>query len=66
MICVHLVAEVKVDIAKFSAEQLPSWVKVNALMILCPFLREQVHALSARCGYNPIILPDDPRPYDPS
>ena len=54
---VHLVAEFKVDVAKFSVEQLPSWAKVNAPMILFPFLREQVYALTARCGYNPIILP---------
>ena len=49
--------EARAALKKFSVEQLPSWAKVNAPMILFPFLREQVYALTARCGYNPIILP---------
>ncbi|MEI9897189.1 MAG: protein-export chaperone SecB [Chthoniobacter sp.] len=54
---VHIVAEFYVDVTKFPAEKVPLWAKVNAPGLMYPFLREHVFALTARCGFNPIILP---------
>lgn len=56
-VVVQIVAEFFVDTNKFPAEKVPAWAKINAPAILFPFLREQVFALTARCGFNPLILP---------
>ena len=54
---VHLVAEFEVDPSQFPLDKLQHWAKVNAPMIMMPFLREHVYSLTGRVGYRPIILP---------
>jgi Preprotein translocase subunit SecB len=54
---VHIMGDFRVDEATFPMEKLLRWSSVNAPFILYPFLREQVFALTARCGFRPVILP---------
>ena len=47
----------KVDETKFLKTHIQDWAKRNAPIILYPYLREQVFALTARCGFPGMILP---------
>ena len=42
---------------KFDTQNIDHWAKNNAPAILYPFVREHVYALTARCGFEPAILP---------
>jgi preprotein translocase subunit SecB len=53
---IQLVGEFKVDEMRFPAERVIEWAKTNALFIFHPFLREHVFALTARCGFFPLML----------
>lgn len=54
---VEVVGEFQVDETKFPKEQIFDWAKRNAPMILMPYIREHVYALTMRCGFNPALLP---------
>lgn len=54
---VSILGDFRVDEAKFPMEKLIRWSDINAPFILYPFLREQIFALTARCGFRPVILP---------
>jgi preprotein translocase subunit SecB len=47
----------KVDESEFPQEQVNDWARRNAPLILYPYVREHAFALTARCGFRPIILP---------
>jgi preprotein translocase subunit SecB len=47
----------RVDEERFPIEHLEHWASKNAPMILFPYMREHVFALTARCGLPPMILP---------
>jgi len=46
-----------VDEQAFPIKALPQWALGNAPVILLPYLREQTYALTARCGFKPLVLP---------
>ena len=54
---VLLVGHFKVNEALFPVDQLEQWTAVGAPMTLYPYLREEVSALTARCGITPLVLP---------
>ncbi|MDR3566760.1 MAG: protein-export chaperone SecB [Syntrophobacteraceae bacterium] len=54
---VRIVGFFSVDDEKFDSQNIDHWAKNNAPAILYPFLREHVYALTARCGFEPAILP---------
>lgn len=54
---VGLYGEFRVNEELFPVERIAEWAKVNAFFILYPYIREQVYALSARCGFSPVLLP---------
>lgn len=41
----------------FPDEYIYDWARKNAPLILMPYVREQAFALTARCGYKPMLLP---------
>jgi len=53
---VEIVAKFNVDEDRFPVEQINDWAGRNAPMILYPYLREHVYALTLRCGYPPLNL----------
>lgn len=54
---VHILGDFRVDESNFPLDKLMRWSDVNAPYIMYPFLREQVYALTARCGFRPVVLP---------
>jgi preprotein translocase subunit SecB len=54
---VGIVGFFSVNDDKFDKENIDHWAKNNAPAILYPFVREHVYALTARCGFEPAILP---------
>ncbi|MFP4347001.1 MAG: protein-export chaperone SecB, partial [Desulfococcaceae bacterium] len=42
---------------EFPDDQINDWARRNAPIILMPYLREHVYALTARSGFKPLILP---------
>ena len=54
---VHLIGEFRIDTDKFPVEKIAIWARVNAPALLFPYLREQVSALTVRCGIPSLILP---------
>jgi preprotein translocase subunit SecB len=54
---VHLMGQFQVDEARFDKGKIDKWARVNAPFILYPYLREHVFALTARAGFNPVLLP---------
>ncbi|HUT44220.1 MAG TPA: protein-export chaperone SecB [Desulfobacterales bacterium] len=54
---VELVGDFIVDEDEFPIAQIDDWAVRNAPMILQPYLREHVFALTARAGFYPLILP---------
>jgi preprotein translocase subunit SecB len=54
---VSLVGFFRVDDQEFDVAHIDDWADKNAPLILYPFLREHVFALSARCGFRPVLLP---------
>jgi len=53
----EVIGEFHIDITRFPVEKVSEWARINAPMILLPFLREQVYALSVRSGFQPLLLP---------
>ena len=47
----------KVDDNRFDIKNIEDFAENNAPYILNPYIREHVFALSARCGFRPIIMP---------
>jgi preprotein translocase subunit SecB len=47
----------EVDETEFPIAHIEDWAKRNAPIILYPYIREQVFALTVRCGYAGLILP---------
>lgn len=56
-ICVELSGIFEVDDESFPPEHIQHWAENNAPYILMPYLREHVFALTARCGFKPMVLP---------
>jgi preprotein translocase subunit SecB len=54
---IQIIGFFSVDEEKFDIGLLDHWAERNAPMILYPFVREHAYALSARCGFQPVILP---------
>lgn len=54
---IELVGEFKVDETRFPIEHVDDWAKRNAIYILMPYVREQAYALTAKCGYRPMLIP---------
>jgi len=53
----HIMGQFKVDETKFKKEKIDLWARINAPYILYPYLREHVFALTARGGFDPVLLP---------
>jgi Preprotein translocase subunit SecB len=53
----EILGQFEVDETLFPVEKLNDWASKNAPMILFPYLREQLYALTLRAGFNPLILP---------
>lgn len=54
---VHLLAKFIINQEEFPINQIGHWAEHNAPLILYPYIREHVHALSIRAGISPILLP---------
>lgn len=54
---VHLMGQFRVDEQQFDIAKIDTWARINAPYILYPYLREHVFALTARCGFDPVLLP---------
>ena len=54
---VELFGEFKIDESQFPKKYIDDWAKRNAPYILMPYLREQIYALTTRCGFQKLILP---------
>ncbi|MFD1691581.1 hypothetical protein ACFSHR_08580 [Azotobacter chroococcum] len=54
---VTVVGNFKVDVERFPVEYIQDWAVKNAPIILLPFIREHAYSLSARAGFNPVLLP---------
>jgi preprotein translocase subunit SecB len=53
----HIMGQFRVDEEKFKKEKIDKWAQINAPYILYPYLREHVFALTARGGFDPVLLP---------
>jgi preprotein translocase subunit SecB len=53
----HIMGQFKVDETHFKKEKIDLWARINAPYILYPYLREHVFALTARGGFDPVLLP---------
>src|SRR6266496_6086773 len=53
----HIMGQFKVDESTFEKAKIDKWARINAPYILYPYLREHVFALTARAGFNPVLLP---------
>lgn len=54
---IELYGHFLVDDKKFPKDKIQDWALNNAPYILMPYMREQVFALTSRCGFQPVILP---------
>ncbi len=54
---VHIMGQFKVDESTFDKAKIDKWARINAPYILYPYLREHVFALTARSGFDPVLLP---------
>lgn len=54
---VEIIGEFQVNEELFPKDQILSWAARNAPLIMMPYLREQVYALTARCGFRPMLMP---------
>lgn len=54
---VELQAHFKVDESMFPVDKIDDWAKRNAPIVLYPFLRERVYALTIQAGFKPLLLP---------
>lgn len=56
ILTIELVGTFDVD-EKFPVKHIDRWARNAAPLILFPYLREHAFALTARCGFKPILLP---------
>lgn len=54
---VELLGIFSVDESKFPIDKITHWASKNAPLILYPYLRENVYALSAKTGHKGLLLP---------
>ena len=54
---VHIMGQFRVDESQFDKAKIDAWARINAPYILYPYLREHVFALTARAGFEPLLLP---------
>lgn len=54
---VHLHAKFSIDVKLFPVDKIEHWAVHNAPLILYPYAREQVYALTGRTLKSPILLP---------
>ena len=54
---VHMVAKFFIDINNFPEDQIEHWAENNATLILHPYVREHVYALTIKAGVHPVLLP---------
>lgn len=54
---VELLGVFNVDLERFKEEFIEDWASKNAPLILYPYLREQVHGLTNRAGFEGLLLP---------
>lgn len=54
---VAVAGQFKVDAEQFPTHLLQDWAVNNAPIVLLPFIREHAYSLSARAGFNPVLLP---------
>jgi preprotein translocase subunit SecB len=54
---VHIMGQFQIDEAVLGREKIDLWARINAPYILYPFLREHVFSLTARSGFDPLLLP---------
>jgi preprotein translocase subunit SecB len=53
----EVMGEFHIDLSRFPIDKIQQWAKQNAPLVLLPFLREHLYALSQRSGFDPILLP---------
>lgn len=54
---VELLGVFEVDEEQFPIEHIGDWAKRNAPLVLYPYLREHVHGLTSRAGFDGMLLP---------
>lgn len=54
---IEIIGAFKVNEERFDKEHIIDFARRNAPYIMMPYLREQAYALTAKCGFRPIILP---------
>jgi len=54
---VALAGKFSVDIDNFPVNEVENWGKMNAPIILYPFLREHIYGLASRAGIKEVIIP---------
>lgn len=54
---VELLGVFEVDEEQFPIEHIGHWAERNAPLVLYPYLREHVHGLTSRAGYDGMLLP---------
>jgi len=54
---VELMGVFDVDQSEFNIEYIEDWSSKNAPLVLYPYLREHVHALTSRAGFEGLLLP---------
>lgn len=54
---VELAGRFRVDETRFPMDEINHWARRNAPLVLIPYLREHIFALTARCGFKPMMLP---------
>ena len=54
---VDLMARFEVDESRFPIAHIDDWAARNAPIIVYPYLRERVYALTIQAGFKPLLLP---------
>ncbi|WP_374979226.1 protein-export chaperone SecB [Pseudomonas solani] len=54
---VSLFGVFKVDQSQFPVDKIEQFAEINAPIILLPYVREHIFGLTARSGFDPVILP---------
>lgn len=54
---VEIVGVFNVNLERFKEDNIEHWASKNAPLVLYPYLREQVHGLTNRAGFEGLLLP---------
>ena len=54
---IEVLGQFVVDDDEFPKEKISDWAQRNAPLILLPYARELVYAMTAKAGFKPLILP---------